>query len=409
MKKILHILSQRPEKTGSGIYLQSLLKEGNKKGYKQAVIAGIPSETEKVDFGYINRDNFYPVKFNTKKLPFPVVGMSDVMPYPSTKYKNLTADMLKKYKSSFKKVILKAVNDFKPDIIISNHLWILTSLVSKLNENIKLIGISHGTGIRQLKKINRFNDYVLEGCKDLDLVFALNKFQKKEINKLYNIDKDKIIVMGAGYDSEIFYESNKSKTNDIINIVYAGKLSYAKGVKFLIKAFKNLDLVRTEKFNLKLFGEGSGKEFEEIKNLVESSQSKIELAGSVSQQKLGEVFRKSDIFCLPSFYEGLALVLIEALASGLRIVTTDLPGVKDWLGTKINKNGVIEYIQLPRLENIDIPKEEDLKDFEKRLKIGLGKQVNKLHKEKSLENRDLKNEIQKLSWKGVFSRMEKYF
>ncbi len=47
MKKILNILAQRPDKTGSGMYLQALIKEADKNGYKQAVIAGISSRDKK--------------------------------------------------------------------------------------------------------------------------------------------------------------------------------------------------------------------------------------------------------------------------------------------------------------------------------------------------------------------------
>ena len=133
------------------------------------------------------------------------------------------------------------------------------------------------------------------------------------------------------------------------------------------------------------------------------------MPGSVPQQKLGEIFRKSDIFCLPSFYEGLALVVIEALASGLRVVTTDLPGLKNWLGNKINQSEVIEYIELPTLENADIPQKEDLTGFEKRLMMGLEKQIDKSQKNRFFENEKLKSAVRKLSWEGVFARMEKYF
>jgi len=336
--------------------------------------------------------------------------MSDVMPYPSTRYKDLTDNMLEKYKNNFSKVIKKAVKEFRPDIIITHHLWILTSLVRKLNPDIRIIAISHGTGLRQLKKVSKFKNQVLEGCQGLDMVFALNKYQKKQINRLYNIDENKIIVIGAGYDKEIFYESEKiKKNNEEITIVYAGKLSYAKGVKFLVKAFERLNSKIGENIRLKLLGEGNGREFEEIKRLVNMSESRIEMPGSVPQQKLGEIFRKSDIFCLPSFYEGLALVVIEALASGLRVVTTDLPGLKNWLGNKINQSEVIEYIELPTLENADIPQKEDLTGFEKRLMMGLEKQIDKSQKNRFFENEKLKSAVRKLSWEGVFARMEKYF
>ncbi len=50
MKKILNILAQRPDKTGSGMYLQALVKEADKNGYKQAVIAGISAKDKKVTF-----------------------------------------------------------------------------------------------------------------------------------------------------------------------------------------------------------------------------------------------------------------------------------------------------------------------------------------------------------------------
>ncbi len=101
MKKILNILAQRPDKTGSGMYLQALIKEADKNGYKQAVVAGISSKDKKVTFSSKNPIESFPVIFETSDLPFPIVGMSDVMPYESEKYKNLSIDMLKKWKTSF--------------------------------------------------------------------------------------------------------------------------------------------------------------------------------------------------------------------------------------------------------------------------------------------------------------------
>ena len=71
MKKILHIISQYPGKTGSGIYLQELIREGNKKNYIQGLIAGIPNG-DSIKLSYI--DKFYPLIFNTEELPFPILG-----------------------------------------------------------------------------------------------------------------------------------------------------------------------------------------------------------------------------------------------------------------------------------------------------------------------------------------------
>lgn len=420
MRKILHVLSQRPEKTGSGIYLQSLLKISNQKDYQQAVIAGVPSEVEKVDLANINRDNFYPVKFECQSLDFPVVGMSDLMPYKSTCYKDLDQEMFNKCKREFERVVKKAVREFKPDLIISHHLWLLTSLLKKLFPEIKVIAISHGTGLRQLRKNQRFRDYVISGCRNLDQIFALTEHQKEEIAALYGIDQNKIILTGAGYDSNIFYQPDKEVIEEKIKLIYAGKLSASKGVKHLIKACDLLEENLKEKIELSLYGSGSGQELAQIKKAAQKTDLNVHFPGAVPQAELAEAFRKSDIFCLPSFYEGLPLVIIEGLASGLRIVTTDLAGLKDYLGSEINNSGFIEYVELPRLQDTDIPFREDIEDFGKSFSTSIKKQIHNLktennlkqHQHQKLSQKDLtdfRSKIESLSWQGIFEKMDKYF
>ena len=407
MKKILHILAQRPEKTGSGIFLQNIVKIAAEQGYEQAVISGVPANLEEVDLGAMDKQKFYPVKFGTDKIPFPVVGMSNVMPYRSEKYKNLTVEMLKKWKTAFKEQIIKAVEEFKPDVILVHHLWILTSLLSDLVTEIPIKAICHGTGLRQLNQAEKFADYVIAGCKKVDTIFALHNDQKQKISRLYDINSDRITVVGSGYDSDIFYPSDNSQIVKPIQIVYAGKLSYAKGLKSLIYVCSNL----SSEFDLelKLVGGGSGEEAECIKELAMAADCSIEMPGLVSQAQLGKIFRKSDIFCLPSFYEGLPLVLIEALASGLQVVTTDLEGVKSWLGDQINKTGAVEYVELPELKESHIPVESELPDFENRLKTGIENQIDRLRSGNDLDGPKFREKVKRWSWAEVFKKMEDYF
>jgi glycosyltransferase involved in cell wall biosynthesis len=293
-------------------------------------------------------------------------------------------------------------------LIISHHLWILSAFIKELLPEVPVLAVCHGTGLRQLKQTDKFSDYVVNGCRKLNIIFALNAHQKEEINELYGISKDKIIIIGNGYNSEAFYMKDEKVKDDIIRFVYAGKLSYSKGVKSLIQAYNNLDLDK-DKVELMLLGGGNGEEFESIKKLTANSELRISLRGLVSQEKLGKIFRKVDIFCLPSFYEGLPLVLIEALASGLRVVTTDLPGVREWLGEIINGSGAMEYVRLPRLKETDIPVEEDLPRFQKCLSKAMEKQIGKLSDTSYLENQEFIDVVKSMSWKGVLERMESYF
>src|SRR6056297_1646698 len=260
MKRILHILAQRPEKTGSGIFLQNIVKTAAEQGYEQAVIAGVPADLEKVELGAVAEQKFYPVKFKTEKIPFPVVGMSNVMPYRSEKYNNLKAEQLKKWKIGFEEQITKAVKEFKPDVILAHHLWILTSFLSELVTDIPIKAICHGTGLRQLNQAEKYADYVIAGCKKVDRIFALNIDQKQKISSLYDINPNKISVIGSGYDSDIFYPSNNRQNSNPIQIVYAGKISCSKGLKSLIRVCSSL----SSEFDLelKLVGGGSGEEAE---------------------------------------------------------------------------------------------------------------------------------------------------
>ena len=74
----------------------------------------------------------------------------------------------------------------------------------------------------------------------------------------------------------------------------------------------------------------------------------------------------SDVFILPSFYEGLPLVLIEAMACGLKTICTDLPGIRPWLDRAIPGNGTV-FVKPPRMYLEDEPYPEDLPEFEQAL------------------------------------------
>ena len=69
------------------------------------------------------------------------------------------------------------------------------------------------------------------------------------------------------------------------------------------------------------------------------------------QEKLAELFRRSHLLILPSFYEGLALVLLEALACGCRLVSTNFPGLEEVLGEL--PGSYCRLVDLPRLKSLD--------------------------------------------------------
>lgn len=414
MKKILNIIAQRPDRTGSGIYLQALVKEGDEKQYEQAVIAGISDRDSKINFDTKIDVKFYPVVFDTKELPFHVVGMSDVMPYESTRYRDLSFDMFERWKNAFSKTIKKAVDEFKPDIIICHHLWVLTSVVIEMYPDKNILAFCHGTDLRQLECFKNINsdfsrgiiNYVTENCRKLKTVVVSHKSEKELVKKQYNINENNIKVAGTGFNPDVFYMNKNKKSLNSIKIIYAGKLSYSKGVPSLINSIK---LLEDHYANIELYlaGSGSGIEASDIISMCKNylGTTNIHVLGAIPQSELAELFRQCHILVLPSFYEGLPLVLIEAMACGLKVVSTDLTGAREWMGSDINDSGIIEYVPLPRLRDIDVPFDEELPQFEKNLSISIRKQI----ENELIISEKLEKSINKKSWKSAFEDVEKLF
>ena len=404
--KILHALAQRPGRTGSGVFLQQLFKAGYDKGYQQAVIAGVPVEEQTPDVNYLDINNFYPVLFETPELPFPVVGMSDVMPYKSTKYSDIDKSMYEQYEKEFKKVITKAVEEFQPDVVISNHIWLLSTFIKDLYPDLNTLVLCHGTDLRQLELSHQLAPIVKEKISRCDYLFASNSVQASRIREAYKVTDDKVITIGSGYNPEMFYPIKREK-NKKVKITYVGKICNSKGVPHLINAIENTK--NYQNIELNLIGKGSAQESENIINSLASKKSDINYLGALPQNELEQILRISDIFILPSFYEGLPLVVIEALASGAKVIATDLPGLDDFLGDEFKKLDAIRYINMPRLKTVDTPLEDDIESFEKEITSKIDETSDEIINDKEYKIDEVMKLLEDKTWAGLFNRLEKKF
>ena len=398
--KILHLISQYPSKTGSGIYLTEVYKNFKAMNYTQKVICAMNSD----DIIEVNFDDVEIIKFKSNELPFPVVGMSDVMPYESFIFSNLTEDKLEKYIEVFRNKIIKTVKEFNPDIIFTNHLYIMTSIVASLNLNCKIFAFCHGTDLRQLYKNDVHKELICNNIPKLDGIFCLSEKQKGEIVEVFNFNKDKVYVIGGGYDLEFYYDDKEKiyDRNSKIKLIYAGKFSRAKGIIYLLKAFEKIK----DKYNVELIlaGNGTGEEYKEIIKFSEKLSDKVKLYGYMSKKEISDLFRSCDIFIMPSFYEGLSLVTIEAIACGLKVVMNELENFIDFVGDDIVKSRNIEFVKMPKLYDTDKIEKNDVEDYIERLSISLENQINNLYNNNF--ERDFTIKITKFSWGNITNNIK---
>ena len=348
--KILSITAQKPHSTGSGTYLTELVRAFDRMGHRQTVVCGIYPD-DRIDFP--DGVACYPVFFSDAP-PFPIVGMSDIMPYTSTRYRDLTPEMISQFEDAFIAAVGRAVDDLDPDLIICHHLFLLTALVRKHFPDRHIIGISHGTDLRQMVNCDDLRGLVRPYIEKLDLALALHEEQRTQIMELFGIDESKIAVIGSGYNDDLFNTKGRieRKPDDPVRICYAGKISRPKGVPEMLKALAMLaEDSEVPAFELTMAG---GCQDDALKDSLDELPDYVTWLGQIPQPALAELLRRTDIFVLPSYFEGLPLVLIEAMASGAVPVSTDLPGVRSWIDANVGHPNVI-YADMPEMKSIDEP------------------------------------------------------
>ena len=395
--RILHLLSQHPHSTGSGIYLAQMIREAAAAGHENALVAGISGSITPQLTG-IAAECCAWVRFGQGRLDFPIPGMSDVMPYPSSTFRGLKERQIDAYGQAFGEAIAEVAAAFQPDIIHAHHLWLMTALARQHNPSLPMVASCHSTELRQFRQCPELASLVVPACRRLDRVLALGTGQAGEISELYGIASEKIAVVGAGFDDGLFFAAPK-KPPPPVEVLYAGKLSLAKGVDLLVGAFAELE--RSD-LHLHLAGSGSGPEEELCRRMASPYPSQISWHGQLSQVDLAALMRRCHLFVLPSFYEGLPLVLLEALASGCRLVVSDLPGCRELLAGFDSR--LVSFVHLPPLVSLDRPAVSDMGELRRQL----------AHKITAMAERLFEQGVstvgaqigERFGWQAVFSRVE---
>ena len=417
--RILCISAQKPDSTGSGVYLAETVRSMQAAGNAVAVIAGIDREDAPE---FPESVAFYPVRFRTSELPFPVCGMSDVMPYEATRYRDMTPDMVTAFRAAFGKRIREVLLEFKPDVVICHHLYLVCSVACDVLDKLAgenwspawvrgaepsrqrpcaIWGVSHSTDLRQLRNHGLERERITDAVRSLDGVMALHEAQKAEIAHLFSLAPERIHVVGTGYNAREFAPRPALRAANPLRVLYVGKLCRAKGVESLIRAF-NLLPFDPETVELCLVGGYSDQaQYDAIVAEAGTCRFPVHFHGRVSQDDLVLAYNTSHVFVLPSFFEGLPLVTVEALASGCRAVVTQLPGVRPWLEASL-PDAPVAFVEPPRIIGTDTPVPEDLPAFEQRLADALAVQLRAAAK-RPLHGTDFDATV--VSWDSLAARM----
>ena len=160
----------------------------------------------------------------------------------------------------------------------------------------------------------------------------------------YGVPKEKIIHIPYGVDIEEFQQT--PKTDDTFRVIFAGGMSFQKGVHYLIRAFHELHLPHAE---LLLIG-SMHKEMESFfdrygvvrlnpKLYETSKKERINYIGHVPQTELPKYYSQSSVFAMLSIQDGFGLVQAQAMACGVPVIASTNTGGEDLI--REGKDGFI--------------------------------------------------------------------
>lgn len=163
-------------------------------------------------------------------------------------------------------------------------------------------------------------------CSSIDYISS--SFLK---NDVIDLEKSgRLTELPFGVDIERFYPDNKVKDDRHVKILFVGgldKAHYFKGIDVLIRALATLtDLP----WSLRIIGNGELQEEYQKLTREFGIADRVAFLNNVSYHEIPALYRQSDLFVLPSINRGEAfgLVLLEAMASGLAVIASRLPGVR---------------------------------------------------------------------------------
>ena len=231
----------------------------------------------------------------------------------------------------------------KPALVICSPIsvsqWIMWLLFRKRDLIFISRVIGDPDGIPDIKKSKAIWKVIVCFVKRLQVNYlAKSKLQtwvSSELEKKYRNPYVPSVIFHDGliYDRQIVTEI-KPRTKPELQLIFVGRLSPEKGINDLIDA---VNMLSTSRIKLKIIGQGVEQENIRRKINEYNLEDKIILLGQKKWgQELFSEMRTSDILILPSYNEGLGMVLLEAMSNGITVIGSRVGGIPDVINPGLN-------------------------------------------------------------------------
>jgi glycosyltransferase involved in cell wall biosynthesis len=196
--------------------------------------------------------------------------------------------------------------------------------------------------------------YLREKVHAADFICCISNYARSQLMLLSAPECwDKLVVCSLGVDTADFAPVGLKKRSDAFEVLCVGRLVPAKGQHILIEAVGRL-AAQGQRIRLRLVGDGVDRI--SLQSLADGigGSSLVIFEGAANQDRVRELYRGADLFCIPSLAEGVPVVLMEAMAMEIPCVSTHITGIPELIASGYDGllvapgdvNGLVEAISL---------------------------------------------------------------
>lgn len=207
-----------------------------------------------------------------------------------------------------------AVKKYKVPVVMTIHVGDIKTVFHRIRPMEKMI----------IRWMNRYVEKIVFLSYEIQQQFVGKGLESRKCEVLYNF-----------HSMEPIEEYEKMRRVSKLQLLFVGAIHREKGILELLTALINLDDID---FHLDLCGQLTDRSIEnEFNALINKLGSKVTLCGYVSGKKKTAFFDRADILILPSYHEGMPLVILEGMSQGCALISTKVGSTPEIL----DENNVI--------------------------------------------------------------------
>jgi glycosyltransferase involved in cell wall biosynthesis len=159
-------------------------------------------------------------------------------------------------------------------------------------------------------------------------IVAVSEATRRALIEDYQVPQEKISTVYNAVETDPPRPAGADKGGH--TVLYVGRIAARKGIEFLIRS---IPLVRERIPDVQLLVAGKGAQLERLQTLARrlDLEANVRFLGFVPDEELSALYSQAQCAVVPSRFEGFGITVIEALAAGIRVVGTDVDGIREIL------------------------------------------------------------------------------